>query len=106
MGHSSSALIDCEDWLRHRLIVTHGIVAACIFGSALTSKTPRDVDLCIVTDAKVGSDEWHRVRKARDSIIEQFRKDFGLPLCVMLVTPSEWREIDGVVVRDRRPLIA
>lgn len=106
MERSSIASIDCEDWLRHRLLITRGVVAACIFGSSLTSKTPRDVDLCIVTDAKVGSDEWHQVRKARDSIIEEFRRAFGLPLSVMLVTPSEWREVDGVVVRDRRPLIA
>jgi predicted nucleotidyltransferase len=106
MERSSVALIDCEDWLRHRLIKTRGVVGAYIFGSSLTIKTPRDVDLCIVTGAKVGSDEWHQVRKARDSIAEEFRRAFGLPLSVMLVTPSEWREVDGGVVRDRRPLIS
>lgn len=106
MERSSIALIDCEEWLRLRLLKTRGVLAAYIFGSSLTSKTPNDVDLCIITDAKVGSDEWYGVRRARDSIVEDFHRAFDLPLSVMLVTASEWLEVDGVIIRDRRLVIA
>lgn len=105
MAPFSIASIDCEDWLRAEVGAMSGVIAACIFGSALTVENPNDVDLCLVTDVRVGSDDWHRAREQRDSLADKFQKTFGLPLSAMLVTLSEWREVDGVVVRERCQLV-
>lgn len=78
-----------------------GLVGAYIFGSALTADAPNDIDLCIVTDAKVGSDKWRQIRTQRDSITQEFLRVFDIPLSVMLVTCDEWHEVDGVIVRER-----
>lgn len=99
------ASTECEAWLRREMAEFCGATGACVFGSALSVKSPRDVDLCIVTDARIGSGDWHQIRTQRDSLAMRFQAAFALPLSAMLVTVGEWDEIDGVIVRERRVLL-
>jgi predicted nucleotidyltransferase len=95
-----------RDWLRVRLeSVQTDILFAYIYGSSLRSDTdPRDVDIILVTMFEAGSASWERVRAFSRPLRQEFIKAFGLPLSLMIATPSEWSEIDGVVVRERADL--
>lgn len=78
------------------------IAAAYLFGSAICSnRKPHDVDLVIISQGTSSEPSWLRVAEYRDSMVERFKDTFQLPLSAMVVTPSEWSEFDGVIVRDR-----
>jgi predicted nucleotidyltransferase len=82
------------------------IVAAYLFGSSIRPKqNPRDVDLIIVAMGKSGSISWRRAIAYRNSLKDRFIAAFGTPLSAMVVTPSEWLELDGSVVRQRLSIL-
>lgn len=88
------------------LEATTNLQAAFLFGSAInTSAAPRDIDIVLVTKDAAGEKGWHVIREWRDCLKVDFEKRFNMPLSPMVVTPSEWAEIDGVVVRERKTLI-
>ena len=85
---------------------TGHLQAAFLFGSAINVlAAPRDIDIVLVTKDAAGEKGWHAIRKWRDRLAIDFEKRFNLPMSAMVVTPSEWAEIDGVVVREREALI-
>lgn len=94
-------------WLRAAMLNSPGhLREAYLFGSALDARRkPRDIDVVLVTDDHSGGPGWFDVRRWRDRLAEQFEDRFGLPLSAMVVTPSEWAEIDGIIVREREPLV-
>ncbi|MEG3087423.1 hypothetical protein [Sphingomonas sp. PB4P5] len=94
-------------WLRAAMPEeTANLQAAFLFGSAINAiAAPRDIDIVLVTKAAAGENGWHTIRKWRDRLAKDFIEQFNLPLSAMVVTPSEWAEIDGVVVRGREALI-
>jgi predicted nucleotidyltransferase len=95
-----------RDWLRQQLAPHRRLISKVyLFGSVLDlTRSPRDIDLVIVTADGAGGSEWQQVRAARDAMISPFQEEFGLPLSAMILTPPEWREIDGVIVREREAL--
>jgi predicted nucleotidyltransferase len=97
-----------KDWLSLRLeSVRTDVLGAYLYGFALRpSSTPRDVDVVIVTKSGPACPSWERVRVFRNYLTEEFVGIFSLPLSVMIVTQSEWSEIDGVVVREKVALVA
>lgn len=92
-----------KGWLRDALAnAGTDIREAYLFGSVLDpSRPPRDIDLLVVTADGAGRSAWCRVRHWRKNVENQFKHQFGLPLSVLLATPSEWRELDGTIVRKR-----
>jgi predicted nucleotidyltransferase len=92
-----------KEWLQHELQpIRANILAAYLFGSSIKGKlAPRDVDLVIVTADGAGEHSWHQIISYRDHLRERFQNAFQIPLSTMVVTPSEWDEIDGIVVRER-----
>jgi len=95
-----------RNWLSLRLtVVRDDILCAYLYGSALRSSSePRDVDIIVVARSEAESASWERVRLLSEGLRPEFFKTFGLPLSVIIATPSEWSEIDGVVVRERATL--
>lgn len=96
-----------RDWLRNAIGPTGGdILEAYLFGSVLDQqRSPRDIDLVVVTADGAGEVAWRRVRDWRESVTLRFRAQFGLPLSILIATPSEWNEIDGIIVRRREALL-
>lgn len=96
-----------REWLRSALGTAGKDVAeAYLFGSVLEpGRAPNDIDLAVVTADGAGEPAWRRVRAWREDVTPRFRKQFGLPLSVLIATPSEWRELDGTVIRKREPLL-
>jgi hypothetical protein len=94
-------------WLRTAIKeVAADLQTAFIFGSALDPcACPGDIDVVLVTKVAAGEPSWHAVRLWRDQVAVEFEKQFCLPLSVMVITPSEWAEIDGIIVREREALI-
>jgi predicted nucleotidyltransferase len=94
-------------WLRAALAPVQGdLSGAYLFGSVLDLNAhPADVDLVLVAIDGAGEPGWRRVRTLRTAIAPAFTRAFGLPLSGMVLTPSEWREIDGTIVREREPLL-
>ncbi|QJU60258.1 hypothetical protein HL653_23225 [Sphingomonas sp. AP4-R1] len=94
-------------WLRDALAPVRGdLSAAYLFGSVLHPDAhPADVDLVLVAIDGAGAPGWRRVRALRTAIAPAFKRAFGLPLSGMVLTPSEWREVDGTIVREREPLL-
>lgn len=105
MALSFVASTKCDAWLRRELSALSAVSAAYIFGSALLVEQPNDVDLCIVTDVVIGTNAWKRIRFYRNSLSYTFKAVFGVRLSVMIITRREWKEIDGVIVRERHALI-
>jgi predicted nucleotidyltransferase len=95
-----------RDWLSLRLeSIRADILCAYLYGSALRSNSqPRDVDIIVITRSAAASASWERARAFCEHLRREFIETFGLPLSVMIATPSEWAEIDGVVVRERAAL--
>jgi predicted nucleotidyltransferase len=86
--------------------VAADLETAFIFGSAVDPlATPRDIDVVLVTKVAAGEPSWHAIRVWRDRVAVEFEKQFYLPLSAMVVTPSEWAEIDGTIVRERQALV-
>ena len=80
--------------------------AEFLSGSAIDARAaPRDIDIVLVTKDAAGEKGWHAILEWRDRLAIDFQERFNLPLSAMVVTPSEWAEIDGVVVRGRKALI-
>lgn len=96
-----------KDWLLSDIQEARlDIVAAYLFGSSiLADRNPRDVDLVIVSVDEAGKPSWRRAIAYRDSLNERFREVFKLRLSAMVVTPSEWSELDGIVVRERESIL-
>ncbi|MEJ5118734.1 hypothetical protein WH158_15095 [Gluconobacter cerinus] len=94
-------------WLRAAMAgATANLQTAFLFGSAIDAKAvARDIDIVLVTKEGAGEKGWHAIRDWRDRLAVDFEERFHMPLSAMVVTPSEWAEIDGVVVREREVLI-
>jgi predicted nucleotidyltransferase len=95
-----------REWLRIALAPIRGDLAeAVLFGSILeTDRRPNDVDLALVAVDGAGQPAWRRVRDLRSAVAPGFLEIFALPLSVMVLTPAEWRELDGMIVRGREAL--
>lgn len=93
-------------WLRKALDRAGGDIAeAYLFGSVLDpTREPNDIDLVVVSADGADGPAWHRVRKWREDVGARFFACFGVPLSVLIATPSEWRELDGTVIRKRELL--
>jgi hypothetical protein len=94
-------------WIRNQLIeIEADLKCAHLFGSALDpSKCPRDVDIILVTRSGAGSESWREAIDFCGPLSELFSQIFLLPLSVIIAIPSEWAELDGVIVRDRVSLL-
>lgn len=94
-------------WLKGQLReIEVSLGGAFLFGSALQGiGSARDVDIVLVTADAAGGDEWGRVRSFRNALVPRFEDTFNIPLSVLVLTPSEWLEIDGSVVRERARLL-
>jgi predicted nucleotidyltransferase len=74
------------------------IVLARLFGSiARGSTSPSDCDILIVSDAPIDSSEWHALRGRLKEVEAGFRYQFGLPLSITLMTPSERASLKSYV---------
>ena len=92
-----------RDWIRVDIQEAHlELIAAYLFGSSIHGgRRPRDVDFVLVAPGKAGDPSWYRVIAYRDALKPRIDRVFRLPLSAMVVTLSEWAELDGVVVRER-----
>jgi predicted nucleotidyltransferase len=94
-----------RDWLKNHFFEVPGIAEAYMFGSAMRGvENPRDVDIALVTLDPLGSVGWEKVRSFRDRLTPVFSERFGLPLSIIIASPSEWRTISGGIVRERELL--
>lgn len=95
-----------RDWLCHELAPYRRLIAeAYLFGSVLDpTRKPRDIDLAVVTADRAGGTAWQQVRMVRDTLISPFLEKFGIPLSIIVLTISEWRELDGTIIRERETL--
>lgn len=96
-----------KEWLIRQLKERRcDIVAAYLFGSSIKpDSTPGDIDLIVITTGDAGTTAWLRTVAWGRSLKAEFFKKFGMPLSLMVVTVSEWRQLDGVVVRKRLKLL-
>lgn len=96
-----------RDWLREAISAAGTDVAeAYLFGSMLDpAREPRDADIVVVTADGAGRPAWRRVRLWREQVVGPFHARFNLPLSVIVATPSEWRELDGTLIRKRERLV-
>jgi predicted nucleotidyltransferase len=94
-------------WLRARLrIHSSGLRAAYQFGSSLDpAARPNDIDLVLVSADGAGEPAWRGTIALAAELRTAFRLVFRTQLSVMVLTPSEWAELDGVIVRERRSLL-
>lgn len=94
-------------WLKEQLRdIELSLGGAFVFGSALRgTDAARDIDIVLVTADGAGGVEWSRVRSFRNALVPRFEKTFNIPLSVLVLTPSEWLEVDGSVVRERARLL-
>lgn len=94
-------------WLRQKIkIIKKDVRDAFIFGSSITDgAVPSDVDVVVVAEGTVGTYSWWSVRAFREDVRSDFQSVFGLRLSMMVVTPSEWKQIDGSIVRERVSLL-
>jgi predicted nucleotidyltransferase len=95
-----------KDWLIRELAPSrHAIAGAYLFGSVLNATLkPRDVDLALVAIDSAGAPAWQQLRTVRDTITPPFLMKFGVPLSILVLTLSEWGEVDDVIVRERELL--
>ena len=81
------------------------IAEAYLFGSCLNPEQHfRDVDMVVVSLARAGTANWKTVRSFCATLADDFSSTFGVPLSIMIVTQSEWLEVDGSIVRERLKL--
>jgi predicted nucleotidyltransferase len=77
-----------------------------LFGSVLTRKTtPNDIDVIIISRGCSGSGNWNYVRHFSKNLAKIFMRTFKIPLSVIVVTMSEWREFSGIIVRRRLAIL-
>jgi predicted nucleotidyltransferase len=96
-----------KDWIGRDIQEAQvDLVAAYLFGSAIHPRAlARDVDVVLVASGNAGEPPWQRAIAYRDALKARFDAVFQLPLSAMVVTLSEWGELDGVVVRDRMSIL-
>lgn len=93
-------------WLSARLRGHPSIRAAYQFGSSLNpAARPNDIDLVLVSIDGAGAPGWRGALALAAELPAAFQLIFQTPLSVMVLTPSEWNELDGVIVRERRTLL-
>lgn len=92
-----------NEWLRERISRLSGrIDFACLFGSYVNgNKNPNDIDMVLVASSGVGSEEWLFAIKESKLISAEFISEFSIPLSTMVLSPQEWLQVDGIVVRER-----
>ena len=95
-----------RDWLRDELAPYRRFIAeAYLFGSVLDpTRKPRDIDLVLVAMDGAGEPAWQLVRALRDAFTPPFLKEFGVPLSTMVLTMSEWHELQRTIARKREAL--
>lgn len=93
-------------WLSVRLRYQPSLHAAYQFGSSLSPKArPNDIDLVLVARDGAGEPAWRDALALSVELRRCFQPAFGIPLSVMVLTLSEWHELDGSIVRERRSLL-
>lgn len=93
-------------WLSGRLRDQPSLGAAYQFGSSLDpATTPNDIDLVLVSTDGAGEPAWRDSLALAAELRVAFHLAFRIRLSVMVLTPSEWDEVDGVIVRERRSLL-
>ncbi len=109
MGYANGLLAErATAWLRARLSGEDStfLQAAFQFGSSLDPAAhPNDIDVVLVAVDGAGQPGWRTALGAAGVLKAAFATVFEVPLSVMVLTPSEWNELDGVVVRERRELL-
>lgn len=94
-------------WLSARLRAqAPELYAAYQFGSSLhPDARPNDIDLALVSVDGADEPRWRETLALAAELRAAFGLAFHIPLSVMVLTPSEWAEVDGVIVRERRRLL-
>jgi predicted nucleotidyltransferase len=94
-------------WLSGRLRAhASRLYAAYQFGSSLDpAARPNDIDLALVSLDGAGEPRWRDTLILAAELRAAFWLAFHIPLSIMVLTPSEWAEVDGVIVRERRRLL-
>ena len=93
-------------WLSARLRDHPSLRAAYQFGSSLDpAARPNDIDLVLVSVDGAGGPAWRCTLALAAELRVAFRLVFRPPLSVMVLTPAEWDELNGVIVRERRSLL-
>jgi predicted nucleotidyltransferase len=93
-------------WLSVRLHHNSSLHAAYQFGSSLSpAARPNDIDLVLVSVDGAGEPAWRDALALASELRVAFPLVFRIPLSAMVLTPSEWDELDGVIVRERRSLL-
>lgn len=109
MVYADKALAErATAWLRARLggETSTFVRVAFQFGSSLDPATqPNDIDVVLVAVDGAGRRGWRRALNLAAVLKTEFAAVFEVPLSIMVLTPSEWGELDGVVVRERRELL-
>lgn len=93
LSHNTPELAELLPWLREA-VVQHfpPISKGLLFGSILTSGSPNDIDLILI------SDEWD-IRAALTNLRYSFRRRFGLNLHIQSFHVSQTVEIESFLQR-------
>ena len=82
------------------------LYAAYQFGSSVDpAARPNDIDLALVSVDGAGEPGWQDTLALAAELRAAFGLAFLIPLSIMVLTPSEWAEVDGVIVRERKRLL-
>lgn len=91
-------------WLRE---IQSDLSGAYLSGSVLDLAAHlADVDLVLVAIDDAGEPGSHRARTLRTAIAPASNRALGLPLSGMVEILSEKREIDCMIVRERKSLLS
>jgi predicted nucleotidyltransferase len=95
-----------REWLRQVLSKESSIGEAYVFGSVMRGEdSPKDFDMVLISVGSIESEEWAQVRAFRDIIRSSFQQQFGLPLSILIASPSEWRSLKRTVCLHREALL-
>lgn len=76
-----------KDWLRSESVAEQPGIKIYLFGSVLTSATPRDLDLVIIYDAS--QIDVAKAIVIRQKLREHIRKMVGIPTDIVLLSTGE-----------------
>src|SRR5690606_31017723 len=90
-------LSEVSSWLYQNLTARKSLVSeAIVFGSMAEGVlNPSDCDLLIVSRTEHSTEQWRELRGEISLWKEAFLATFGIPLSVVLLTPTERNELAG-----------